>query len=111
MALNSMYENLMQLPLFNGMSYNRISEIVGNTKLAFLKYLDNETIVSAGDPCTQLMFVIGGKVKLTINNINDRFRVTQVLSAPSVVFPDFLFGRNTLYPALSLIQITEPTRL
>ncbi|MDE6117711.1 MAG: Crp/Fnr family transcriptional regulator [Duncaniella sp.] len=114
MALNSMYENLMQLPLFNGMSYNRISEIVGNTKLAFLKYLDNETIVSAGDPCTQLMFVIGGKVKLTINNINDRFRVTQVLSAPSVVFPDFLFGRNTLYPAtvtamdtVSLLEIAK----
>ena len=114
MALNSMYENLMQLPLFNGMSYNRISEIVGNTKLAFLKYLNNELIVSAGDPCTHLMFVIGGKVKLTIRNSNDRFRVTQVLTAPSVISPDFLFGRNTLYPAtvtavdtVSLLQIAK----
>ncbi len=39
MALNSMYENLMGLPLFNGVSYNRISEIVGGTRLAFLKFL------------------------------------------------------------------------
>ena len=50
MALNSMYENLMGLPLFNGVSYNRISEIVGNTKLAFMKYLPGETIVQAGAP-------------------------------------------------------------
>ena len=48
MALNSMYENLMRLPLFNGVSYNRISEIVGNTRLAFMKFLPGERIVSAG---------------------------------------------------------------
>ncbi|MCI8999340.1 MAG: Crp/Fnr family transcriptional regulator [Muribaculaceae bacterium] len=114
MALNSMYENLMQLPLFNGVSYNRISEIVGNTKLAFLKYLGNEKIVTAGDPCTHLMFVIGGKVRLTIQNYNDRFRISQTLAAPSVISPDFLFGRNTLYPAtvtaldtVSLLQIAK----
>lgn len=52
MAANSMYENLMGLPLFNGVSYNRISEIVGNTRLAFSKYLPGETILEAGDPCT-----------------------------------------------------------
>ena len=114
MALNSMYENLMQLPLFNGVSYNRISEIVGNTKLAFLKYLGNERIITAGDPCTHLVFIIGGKVQLSISNYNDRFHVTQTLSAPSVISPDFLFGRNTLYPAtvtaidtVSLLQIAK----
>lgn len=114
MTLNNMYENIMLLPFFNGMSYNRISEIVGNTKLAFLKYLDNETIVSAGDPCTHLIFVIGGNVRLTIINSNNRFRVTQDLSAPSVITPDFLFGRNTGYPAtitavgtVSLLQIAK----
>ncbi len=114
MALNSMYEQLMGLPLFNGVSYNRISEIVGNTKLAFLKYLPNERIVNAGDPCTHLMFVIGGNVQLSIQNQNDRFRVTQTIGAPSVISPDFLFGRNTLFPAtvtavdtVSLMQISK----
>lgn len=109
-----MYEQLMGLPLFNGVSYNRISEIVGNTKLAFLKYLPNERIVNAGDPCTHLMFVIGGNVQLSIQNQNDRFRVTQTIGAPSVISPDFLFGRNTLFPAtvtavdtVSLMQISK----
>lgn len=99
MALNSMYENLMGLPLFNGVSYNRISEIVGGTRLAFLKFLPGEKIVMAGDPYTRLMFVIGGKVRLSIRNSSDRFIVSQTLEAPSVISPDFLFGRNTLFPA------------
>lgn len=114
MALNSMYENLMGLPLFNGVSYNRISEIVDNTKLAFMKYLPGETIVQAGAPCTNLMFVIGGRVRLTIRNNSDRFSLGQTLEAPTVVSPDFLFGRNTLFPAtvsaidtVSIMQIEK----
>ncbi|MCM1077436.1 MAG: Crp/Fnr family transcriptional regulator [Bacteroides sp.] len=99
MALNSMYENLMGLPLFNGISYNRLSEIIGNTRLAFSKYLSGERILEAGDPCTRMMFVISGSVRLTIRNNSDRFIVSQTLEAPTVVSPDFLFGRNTLYPA------------
>ena len=109
-----MYENLMGLPLFNGVSYNRISEIVGNTKLAFMKYLPGETIVQAGAPCTNLMFVIGGRVRLTIRNNSDRFSLGQTLEAPTVVSPDFLFGRNTLFPAtvsaidtVSIMQIEK----
>ena len=116
MALNSMYENLMGLPLFNGVSYNRISEIVGGTRLAFLKFLPGEKIVMAGDPCTGLMFVIGGKVRLSIRNSSDRFIVSRTLEAPSVISPDFLFGRNTLFPAsvtaidtVSIMEIEKTT--
>lgn len=114
MALNSMYENLMGLPLFNGVSYNRISEIVGSTRLAFSKYLPGEKILDAGDPCVRMMFVIGGSVRLTVRNSTDRFSVNQTLEAPTVVSPDFLFGRNTLYPAsvtaidtVSIMQIDK----
>lgn len=114
MAVNSMYENLMGLPLFNGVSYNRLSEIVGNTRLAFSKYLPGEKILEAGDPCTRMMFVIGGSVRLTVRNSTDRFTVSQTLEAPTVVSPDFLFGRNTLYPAtvtaidtVSIMQIEK----
>ena len=95
----SMYENLMTLPLFNGVSYTRISEIVGSTKLAFLKYLPGQDMISAGEPCTNMKFVLNGKVRMTITNETDRVRVSQTLTAPAVISPDFLFGRNTLYPA------------
>lgn len=99
MAPNSMYENLMTLPLFKGISYSRLSEIVGNTRLAFLKYLPGEQMLNAGEPCTHIKFIISGRARLTIRNENDRVRVGQTLTAPAVISPDFLFGRNTLYPA------------
>ncbi|MCM1051416.1 MAG: Crp/Fnr family transcriptional regulator [Paenibacillus sp.] len=114
MAPNSMYENLMTLPLFKGISYSRLSEIVGNTRLAFLKYLPGEPMLNAGEPCSHIKFVISGHARLTIRNENDRVRVSQTLTAPAVISPDFLFGRNTLYPAtataidtVSIMQIDK----
>lgn len=114
MAPNSMYENLMTLPLFKGISYSRLSEIVGNTRLAFLKYLPGEQMLNAGEPCTHIKFIISGRARLTIRNENDRVRVGQTLTAPAVISPDFLFGRNTLYPAtataidtVSIMQIDK----
>ena len=102
------------LPLFKGISYSRLSEIVGNTRLAFLKYLPGEQMLNAGEPCTHIKFIISGRARLTIRNENDRVRVGQTLTAPAVISPDFLFGRNTLYPAtataidtVSIMQIDK----
>lgn len=98
MTTNSMYENLMTLPLFNGVSYTRLSEIVGSTPLSFLKYEPGETLIGVGEPCTHIKFVINGSVRLSVVNSSDRFKVSQTLTAPTVISPDYLFGRNTQYP-------------
>lgn len=94
--------------------YNRVSEIVGKTRLGFLKYLPGDPLVRVGEPCTGIKFIITGSVRLTIHNVSDRFRVMQTLNAPSVISPDFLFGRDTLYPAdgvaidtVSVMQIAK----
>lgn len=96
--MDSMYEILMGLPLFNGVSYNRISEVVGSTKFHFLKYLAGEQIVQAGEPCTHIKFIISGSARVTIENSDGRFKVSQTLSKPDVISPEFLFGRATHYP-------------
>ena len=94
----TMYEQLMNLPLFRGISHAQLSEIVGNTKLHFLKYPADETIIRAGEPCTHLAFVLGGKVRATTVNANGRFSVSYILECPAVISPDFLYGRTTAYP-------------
>lgn len=96
--MQSMYEILMSLPFFNGVSYNRVSEIVGSTPLAFVKYKEGEEIIHRGDACGSLAFVISGKVRVSIANRSDRFVVSQTLEAPSVIMPEVLFGRSTVYP-------------
>ena len=96
--MDSMYEILKGLPLFHGASTERISDIVGKAKFHFLKYLAGERIVTAGEQCTHVKMIISGDARSTITNESQRFRVSQTLSAPSVIAPEFLFGRATNYP-------------
>lgn len=100
--MDSMYEILMALPLFHGVSYSKLSEVVGTTKFHFLKYLEGEKIVEAGQPCTHIKFVISGSARVTVVNSDGRFGVSQTLTAPDVIAPDFLFGRTTIYPCTAV---------
>lgn len=105
--MDSMYEILLGLPLFKGVSCERISEIVGMAKFHFLKYLPGETIVSAGEPCTHIKFIISGQARFSVANSDGRFKVSQTLDAPDVIAPEFLFGSATAYPCSG--TAIEPT--
>jgi len=112
--MDSMYEFLMELPLFKGESFDRLSEVIGSTRFHFLKYADGETIIEEGKPCTHIKFVISGSVRLTTTSLDGRLRVQQTITAPDVIAPDFLFGRFTNYPLsgvaqgpISLLQIEK----
>ena len=96
--MDKMYEILMGLPLFNGVSRERMTEIVGNTKFHFLKYLEGETIIAAGNPCTHIMFIISGSARVSITNVTGRFTVSQTLEAPDVISPEYLFGMSSTSP-------------
>ncbi len=93
--------------MFKGVSRERLSEVIGSVKFHFLKYLPNDTIVSAGDPCTHIKFIISGSARLTIANNDSRFLVSQTLSAPDVIAPECLFGSVTSYPCSGVA--IEPT--
>lgn len=95
----SMYETLLGLPLFAGVSRQRISEVVGKNKFHFLKYAPDEEIIRPGELCTHLKSVIAGSLRVTTESDDNRFRVCQTLTAPDIIAPDFFFGRTTRYPA------------
>ena len=105
--MDSMYEILMGLPLFKGVSREKISEIVEKAKFHFLKYLEGESLVAAHEACTHIKFIISGSVRLSISNYNERFKVSQTLHAPNVISPDFLFGKAPFYPCAGVA--VEPT--
>lgn len=96
--MNSIYDTLMDLPLFRGVSRDRIQQIVGTTRLHFLKYLAGENIAMPAQACTHIKFIISGHVRSAISNVGNRFTVSQTLTAPDVIAPEFLFGRSTHYP-------------
>lgn len=110
----SMFELLMGLPLFRGVSRQRLAEVVGAARFHFLKFPDGEPIIRAGEDSTHLTFVIGGQVRVSVANDSGRFVVSSTLEAPAVIAPDFLFGRITRYPCtvvakgtVSLLKISK----
>lgn len=105
--MDQMYQLLMGLPLFSGVTYEKMLEIIGNTKFHFLKYLGGETFIAEGEQCTHIKFIISGKVRVSIANHDRRFTVSQTLTAPDVVAPEYIFGRSTVYPC-SVVAL-EPT--
>lgn len=109
-----MFELLMGLPLFRGVSRQRLAEVVGTARFHFLKFPDGEPIIRAGEDSSHLTFVIGGQVRVTIANDSGRFVISSTLEAPAVIAPDFLFGRITRYPcsvtaigSVSILKISK----
>lgn len=87
------------MPLFHGVSYPKLSEIIGKHRFHFHKYKPDDIIVRAGDPCMFLSTVISGSVRVKIDSADSRVTVSQTLDAPEVIAPEYFFGRVTNYPA------------
>lgn len=96
--MKSIYETLMSLPLLNGVSAERMRQIVSSIPLHFLKYPAGDTLFGAGAPSTHLFFIINGSVRVTVSNSSGRFKVSQTLTGPDVIAPEYLFGRHTTFP-------------
>lgn len=96
--VESMYRQLKQLPLFQGVSSDQLSQLIEKLPFHFLKFSDGEQIIAAGEQCTHLRFVVSGSVTLTTRLSHLNVELSQTLDAPSVLAPDFLFGRDTAYP-------------
>ena len=102
--MNSMYDILLELPLFKGVGRDTLSQMVTTTPLHFLKYEAGQEIVNAGEPCNHIKFVIGGSVRSSITNNDSKFTVSQTLTAPDVIAPDYLFGRSTHFPSTVIAE-------
>jgi len=96
--MNSMYQQLLQLPLFQGVSAEKISALVEKLPFHFLKFRNGETITAMGEPCSHMRFVVSGKVRLETQFSHVKVSLVQTLPAPHVLAPDFLFGMDTRYP-------------
>lgn len=110
MEAKSIFSTLMELPLFRGVTRDKMLEVVGKTKSHFLKYEPGTEFITAGEPCTHLKFLLRGEVRVNISNRDGSFVVCQNLVAPNVIAPDYLFGMATDFPC-SVTAITEASIL
>ena len=97
MPVLKIYDQLLQFPLFQGMSHDDLEIVAGHIRFGFLKVSAGKRIVTAGDPCNQLYFVISGMVKVEHFADDGRFSVMEHMSAPYVIQQEAIFGYYQRY--------------
>ncbi len=97
MATLRIYDQLLQFPLFQGMSRDDLEIIAGHIRFGFVKVAAGKSIVRVGDPCTQLCFLINGTVKVETFGDEHRYAVTEQLSAPYILQQEAIFGYYQCY--------------
>ena len=100
------YDQLQQFTLFQGLSRSELLQMAGNTKFGFVKLPARQTVVSEGDACNTLYFLISGRLTVTTASDDGAYRLEEQLQAPWVLQPEALFGASTRY-TLSVRTLTE----
>ena len=104
--METMFDTLLQLPLFQGLCHEDFTSILDKVKLHFIKHKAGETIIKSGNPCTQLCFLLKGELSIVTNAKDNIYTVIEKTEAPYLIEPQSLFGMNTNY-ASSYVAHTE----
>lgn len=95
--MNTMFDTILQLPLFQGLAQEDFTNILGKIKLSFTKHKAGEVIVKAGDVCNRLIFILKGEVASTTLSKDMSYSFTEYFQAPCLIEPQSPFGMNTVY--------------
>lgn len=88
----SMYERLMNLPIFKGAGEELINEIAETTPLEFMRYEPGEIIVSESDVCEEVICLMSGVVRLVKKYCFDKLEISEIIGKGNVIGIDHLFG-------------------
>lgn len=87
-----LYERLLELPLFQGMSRNDLEEAVASIKYRTLTFSKDKVVAGEGDACDKLLFLLDGSVSATGRADDNGYSITETLSAPDILQPERIFG-------------------
>jgi len=93
--MNKMYDLLLQLPIFQGLSYDQLTGIVEKIPFSFNRYAPGETIHAQGDLCDGVLFVLSGTVRQITPTFGERVKIVQDFAGPHTLSFYYLFGAET----------------
>ena len=118
MARPGVYDKLLMIPLFTGMSMAELEAVVGETRLLFRKVERGERVASDGDPCGRLVILVEGHLCMTTYSDDHGLAVEEELSGCHVLQPECAFGLRQRFThtyqaltACSLISIDKKEAL
>ena len=92
MSENRLYDSLLVLPLFLGMSRNDLQQAAGTTRFDFKKVDTGETIVQEGEVCRRLFFLITGEINVITEADDHGYQIEEDIMAPEIFQPERIFG-------------------
>lgn len=100
----TMYDTLLQLPLFQGLCQSDFTNIIGKVKLHFSRHKAGEKLVNKADDCNNLIFMLKGEIMSETSDENDSYTYCEFYNAPCVIEPYSLFGMRTQYISSYIAQ-------
>jgi cAMP-binding proteins - catabolite gene activator and regulatory subunit of cAMP-dependent protein kinases len=92
-----MYDTLLSLPLFQGMSQADFNSLLQKIRLDFVRYEEGSTVISSGQRCSSLAFLINGTVESSRDGMDGKFTFMESIDAPCLIEPYSMFGRAGSY--------------
>lgn len=97
--METMFDTLLQLPLFQGLTHDDFTAILAKVKLHFCRHKSGDLLCSAGEPCAQLLFLLRGEAALTVSQTSGLYTLMEQVQAPYLIEPYSLFGMTPRYQA------------
>ena len=105
--MDTMFDTLLQLPLFQGLAEEDFTNILGKVKLHFTKHKAGDTLALAGEPCSQLIFILKGEVASQTVARGDAYSLIEYQQAPCLLEAQSMFGMHTNYSATHTVTDNE----
>ena len=96
---HTMFDMLMRLPLFQGMSRSELFEVIEQAIFNFRKVSDDKVVVEQGEQCQKLIFLMSGELVGETRISEAHLAFSETFTPYSVIEPHSLFGKNPTYKA------------
>jgi CRP-like cAMP-binding protein len=106
--MEKLYETLLQLPLFQGITLYDFNDLIGKLKWHFSKFKPGETIIEAGQKCDKVVCILSGSTSFTTESSSKLFSVTEYMERPFIVEPYSLYGIDYSFKS-SYVAVSETT--
>jgi len=107
--METMYNTLLQLPLFQGLAQEDFTNILGKVKLHFTQHRAGEVLVKKDAICDRLIFVLKGRISSSVSSVGNTYTFTELFEAPYLIEPQALFGMNTCFASTCVSSVETHT--
>ena len=102
--MSSMYETIMELPLFKGIGTEQLSQMLEKTSMEFLKFNEGDIIEKIDIKVNAIDFILSGKVRQIHQLQNFKISIEEILGEGNIIGGLNLFGMNTTHESTSVAE-------